>query len=81
MPKKRWTTSEQRSWLEERIPLFIQAQQNKATSAFLDDIYRDWQERWPIEVPTEQELQSANGIEERALAVKRKTVEDVSRLQ
>jgi hypothetical protein len=78
MPKKRWTSTEQRSWLEERIPPFIQAQQNKATSTFLDDIYRDWQERWPIEPPTEKELQSAKGIEERALAVKRKTIEDVS---
>lgn len=78
MPKKRWTTIEQRAWLEERIPAFIEAQQSKATGAFFDDIHTGWQKNWPTEAPTQQELKSANGNAERALAIKQKASEGVS---
>jgi hypothetical protein len=78
MPKKRWTTAEQRSWLEERIPAFIEAQRQKTTSAFFDKTHQSWQKKWPVEAPTSRELQSAKGITERAIATKQKSVESVS---
>ena len=78
MPKKRWTTPEQRSWLEVCIPAFIQAQQDRAVSVFLDDTYRKWQEKWPVTAPTEEEVQGAEGNSERTVAAKWKAVEDVS---
>jgi hypothetical protein len=81
MPKKRWTSAEQFSWLEERIPAFIQAQQAKITSTFLEDTHQKWQDKWPIEAPTDDELRSARGDVERALAVKHKALEDVSCLK
>jgi hypothetical protein len=38
--------------------------------AFFDDIYTGWQKIWPTEAPTQQELKSANGNAEWALAIK-----------
>jgi hypothetical protein len=73
--EKRWTTIEQCSWLEDRIPAFIEA---KATGAFFDDIHTGWQKNWPTEAPKQQELKNANGNAERALAIKQKASEDVS---
>jgi hypothetical protein len=81
MPKKRWTTPEQCAWLEARIPAFVQAQQAKTTSAFLDDTHHKWQERWPIAEPIGDEVQSAEGDVERARAAKQKALEDVSNLE
>jgi len=81
MPKKRWTTEEQRSWIEGRIPAFIQAQQNSLTGAFFEETHRGWRDLWPIEEPTQRELQSAKGNQSRAVAVKRKGVENVSSLE
>jgi hypothetical protein len=81
MPKKRWTTEEQRSWLEGRISDFIQAQQNSSTGVFFEETHRGWRDLWPIEEPTQRELQSAKGNQSRAVAVKRKGVENVSSLE
>ncbi|KIL68679.1 hypothetical protein M378DRAFT_8154 [Amanita muscaria Koide BX008] len=76
MPRKRWTTPEQRSWLEERIPDFTQAQQDKTMGSFLGVVHQKWQEKWPAEEPTEEEIQAAKGNKERAEASKRKVIEE-----
>lgn len=78
MPKKRWTTAEQCSWLEELIPAFTEAQRQKTTGAFFNKTHQTWQKKWPVEAPTARELQSAKGITERAIATKQKAVENVS---
>jgi hypothetical protein len=72
---------EQRAWLEARIPTFIEAQQTKTTSGFLNKTHQKWQESWPIAEPTEDEVQSAKGDVECARAVKQKALEDISNLE
>lgn len=78
MGKRRWTTPEQRAWLEELVPAFVQAQHEKATGTFFDDTYNKWYEKWPTTAPTEEEIREAGGSAERALACKRKAVDNVS---
>jgi hypothetical protein len=51
----------QRTWLEAHIPAFIEAQQAKTTSGFLNDTHQKWGEIWPLEELTEDEVQSAKG--------------------
>jgi hypothetical protein len=79
MGKRRWTTADQRTWLEARIPEFVQAQKDKSTSStFFPDTHRAWQETWPTEPPTPEEVESAKGDEKVALTLKTKATEDVS---
>ena len=77
MGKKRWTTPEQRTWLEELIPDFVQAQQDKTTGLFFDTIYKEWHDKWPTEPATDKEIKSARGNADKALATKRKAEENV----
>jgi hypothetical protein len=77
MGKKRWTTTEQRTWLEELIPMFIQAQQDKTVRLFLADTREKWLEKWPIPPLTAEEAQRAKGNPEKILVKKRKVIADV----
>jgi hypothetical protein len=78
MGKRRWTTTDQRRWLEERIPAFVKAQDDKTTSSiFFPETHKAWQEEWPVESPTEQEIKDTKGDEAKALAIKTKAIEDV----
>ena len=77
MGKKRWTTAEQFTWLEALIPGFVQAQENKAVSSFLKDVYDKWEKKWTIPPPTEEEVKSAKGNNQKALAIKLKGTENV----
>jgi hypothetical protein len=77
MGKKRWTTPEQRTWLEELIPAFVQAQQDKTVRLFLTDTSEKWNHEWPIPTLTAEEVQRAKGNPERILAKKRKEMENV----
>lgn len=77
MGKKRWTTEEQRTWLEELIPDFVQAQQDKTVRTFLKDMYSKWDDKWPT-LLTVEEYKRENGRQDKALAAKEKAVENVS---
>jgi hypothetical protein len=78
MGKRRWTTPEQRAWLEALVAEFVQAQQMKATGSFFDDTYSRWYEKWPTAAPSDEEIKKAEGSAEKALASKRKAVDSVS---
>jgi len=79
MGKRCWMTPDQRKWLEARIPEFVQAQKDKTTSSiFFPGIHGAWQQQWPIEPPTPDEVQHAKGDENVALALKTKATEEVS---
>lgn len=77
MGKKRWTTPEQRTWLEELIPAFVQAQQDKLVRSFLSDTYGKWHEKWPTPPPTTEEVRRGKGNADKALTIKRKAAEEV----
>jgi hypothetical protein len=77
MGKKRWTTPEQRIWLEELIPAFIQAQQDSVVNLFFKDTYTKWHEEWPTPLPTAEEVKHVKGNAEKALAAKLKFAEEV----
>ena len=82
MGKRRWTTPDQRKWLEAHIPEFVQAQKEKTTSSiFFPDVHRAWQEQWPIGLPTPEEVQEAGGDNAVALTRKTKATEEVSVLK
>ncbi|KAF8487814.1 hypothetical protein F5888DRAFT_1624159 [Russula emetica] len=76
MGKRRWTTPEQRAWLEALVPAFVHAQQQKATGTFFEDTYKRWYKKWPTALPTTEEIREAKGNTERALASQRKTLEN-----
>jgi hypothetical protein len=64
MGKRRWTTTEQRDWLEARIPAFAEAQQTKtAGSTFFPDIHKAWRESWPVPAPTDDEIRQWGSAE------------------
>ncbi|KAI0245296.1 hypothetical protein BJV78DRAFT_1092302, partial [Lactifluus subvellereus] len=71
-----WTTAEQWAWLEGLIPAFVQAQQEKSTGTFFEDTYNEWHEKWPTPAPTEDDIRHAKGSTEKALAVKRKIMDN-----
>ena len=57
MGKKRWTTEEQRAWLEARVPAFIEAQEKKmASSTFFPETHKAWRELWPTPTPTKADI-------------------------
>ena len=57
MGKKRWTTVEQRAWLEAHIPAFTEAQQQKtAATKFFPETHKAWRELWPTPTPTQADI-------------------------
>jgi hypothetical protein len=77
MGKRRWTTPEQRAWLEELIPDFVQAQQDKSVRSFLDDTYAKWHKEWPTPPPAAEEVRRTKGNAEKMLTISRKAEESV----
>ena len=81
MPKPRWTTAKQRSWLEERIPAFHDAQDNGLTTkVFYPELYAAWDRAFNPVPPSEIEIMEADGNLEKAIALKKKFMETVSLL-
>ena len=79
MPKQRWTTGEQRIWLEERIPAFLEAQQaDTLANVFFPDLYDEWPKLYPTQPPTAEELEKAGGNLEKANKQGKKKMENVS---
>ncbi|KAI0643897.1 hypothetical protein C8Q79DRAFT_894824, partial [Trametes meyenii] len=69
-----WTTPEQLSWLEKRIPEFVEAQHAHTTNKFFRIAYFEWSHRFDIEPPNEKELEKVNGDMEKAKSTKNKKV-------
>ena len=69
MPARRWTTDDQLLWLDDHITAFTDTQKKKTTNAFFEETHHIWQEKWPTENLTEQELQRAEGNIECTLTV------------
>lgn len=81
MPKQRWTTDEQRKWLEKRISVFLEAQQaDTLGSVFFPDLYDEWRKLYPTQPPTAEELEKAGGNLEKAKKEGKKKTESVSLL-
>ena len=57
MGKWQWSTETQRAWLEDLVPMFVQAQQEKTTREFFLKTHRQWQEKWPTLAPMEDEVE------------------------
>ncbi|KAI0650175.1 hypothetical protein C8Q79DRAFT_874573, partial [Trametes meyenii] len=67
-----WTTPEQLSWLEKRVPEFIQARQSHTTHKFFMIAYFEWSHRFDSEPPNAKELEKAEGNVEKATSMKNK---------
>ncbi|KAF8502336.1 hypothetical protein F5888DRAFT_1800821 [Russula emetica] len=76
MAKAKWTTPAQFIWLENQIPEFVKAQQDKVVRLFMKEMYDKWEQKWPTPPPTKEEVKHAKGSTEKALAIKRKHAED-----
>ncbi|KAI0671899.1 hypothetical protein C8Q78DRAFT_991412 [Trametes maxima] len=72
MARQKWTTPEQRAWLEKRIPGFVEAQQTQSTYDFFIVVAYEWFKQFPMLEPTEEELKVAHGNRATAISVKKK---------
>jgi len=77
MPKKQWTTPNQRKWLEALLPDFVEAQENGSTRVFYQKVYEDWRKEFQPTQPTEAEVQKV-GSAEQAKWVQKRAQENVS---
>jgi len=78
MTQRKWTTTAQCQWLEQRIPSFLEAQSKGNTSAFFKKTYNEWFEQNPIGEVTELEKAACNGNGQQALHKKYKATSDMS---
>ena len=81
MGRKRWTTEEQHTWLEKRIPEFLQSQRDKTVGKVMKNTHTEWEKLWPT-VLSEEELECSKpgapgGHSKQALAAKVKFTEEV----
>lgn len=78
MTCKAWTTEPQRVWLEGRLATFREAQHAKKTTAvFFPQTQKAFKEMWPLEPPTDEELEKVGGSIEKAIADKNKALNSV----
>ncbi|KIL55651.1 hypothetical protein M378DRAFT_90593 [Amanita muscaria Koide BX008] len=61
MTRQRWTSTEQRDWLEALIPEFLEAQEKQATGPFYAKVYEDWAKTFPHPLPTAEGSQDEQG--------------------
>ena len=62
MGRLRWTTEEQRTWLEVLIPEFLELQCTKVVGKFLKTTYLEWEKSCPT-IPTQEKLECAKGMQ------------------
>ena len=67
MGRKRWTTPEQTSWLQKRVPEYLESKDD-TTGAFQKKIFSEWKQVWPVDAPTEEEIATAGGSVTKAQA-------------
>jgi len=51
--KRRWTTTEQRNFLDSYIPQYLEAQASRKYRKFWPGLYQDWFEKFPEPEPEE----------------------------
>lgn len=57
MPDKRyWTTPDQRDWLKEQLPAYLEAQKNGRLPIYWPTLYSLWFLKWPARKPIENDL-------------------------
>ncbi|THH18697.1 hypothetical protein EUX98_g8915 [Antrodiella citrinella] len=66
MPRTRWTTEEQYTWLHDRIPEWRQAQDDGKVSTFLTSLVQKWYKKYPPPATPKKYLDKANGNEDKA---------------
>ena len=70
MTRATWTDDEQHTWLEARKVIFIEANQRRAAAKeFFPNIVKEFQEKWPVSAPLQEEINEAGSVE---LATKHK---------
>jgi hypothetical protein len=77
MPKKSWASDEQQTWLFAQLADFRQAQEGKTTPNFFIDLYEKFHTKWPLAAPNANEINEADGNEEKAKTLKQKASENV----
>ncbi|KAH9885583.1 hypothetical protein C8Q73DRAFT_617450, partial [Cubamyces lactineus] len=67
-----WATDEQAKWLKGKLPEFVQSQRKNRVDKFFEVAYSEWFRRFPLEEPTEEEVQKRGGNQEKARSKKTK---------
>ncbi|KAM6492907.1 hypothetical protein JOM56_011041 [Amanita muscaria] len=75
MTKKQWTTATQRTWMLNHLPVYLKAKEEKSTCDFFLSHWKLFMEQWPVEAPSAEEIQQADGKDDLALAKKKKAAE------
>ena len=78
MLKKSWASDEQQTWLCAQLADFRQAQEAKTTPNFFIKLYEKFHIQWPLAALNANEIQEADGNEEKAKTLKQKSSENVS---
>lgn len=56
MPDKRyWSTAEQREWLKQQLPAYIEARKNHRLPIYWPTLYALWFLKWPARKPIESD--------------------------
>jgi hypothetical protein len=65
MPRRRWTSTEQFSWLQKWVPEFSEAQESKNYNPFFGEVYKAWFEEYPLDqLKAQEEGEKIKGLEE-----------------
>ncbi|KAM6501765.1 hypothetical protein JOM56_001742 [Amanita muscaria] len=75
MTKRRWTTAEQLTWLESKLPAYLKAKDEKSTRDFFFNTWKLFAEQWPVDAPSAKEIQQAEDNKDLAQAKKTKATE------
>ena len=51
LDRRRWTTPEQRQWLEDRFPSYMEAQAGGRYDNYWPTFFQEWFEKWPASEP------------------------------
>lgn len=64
MTRHKWTTKEQETWLDERKPAFLVANQSRtAAKDFFPHVVKEFRDKWPVPPPTQEEMGDAGSLE------------------
>jgi hypothetical protein len=73
MPRARWTTADQFTWLEAQKPMFLQAVDKEDTAEFYRQVRKEFWEKWPLPQVTQAEIDKEGSVEKAEAAKKEKT--------
>lgn len=78
MTRRQWATDEQLAWLRARNDDYLKARQNSALTQWWPQTYQGWFDQWPMPEPSAEEIASAKGDKEAAIATMKDKKKDVS---